>query len=638
MCGIVGFTNFRDPELLNRMIQSMVHRGPDDEGRFESGEVSLGFRRLSIVDLATGNQPLFNEDGSVVVVFNGEIYNFREIKDDLAKKGHRFVSATDGEIIAHAYEEFGIECVQKFRGMFAFALWDQNQKKLFLVRDRLGIKPLHYAWVENKLLFSSEVKSLLQYPNINLELNPQAVDLFLSFRYVPDREFLFKHIHVLDPGHFLVLQNGQFSIHRYWEMKMAAIPQAAISSADSIGIFRNKLEESVQCRLMSDVPLGVYLSGGLDSRVIAALVKRFHSNLITFSHGLNDEKDEMKYARKVAQHLGAEHREVKIEDQHLYDLPELLYHMDSPIANSDIIGFHLLAKLAKNHVKVVLAGEGADELFGSYVHQSVLFYASKIKQKVPKVLWQRVLPTIFDKAPLSLMNAFFEYPGYSLDQKAKERVLNFLRSPSLAQDYFTLNSLLGRSDKDGLYTDKMKQSLRTDSQIKRGMEQILSDDSISDTLNRLIKLEFQYWLPAYHLIKEDKIAMSQGLEQRYPFLDHHLVEFMASLPGSYKMRRRVRKYILRKATEDLLPTEIIQRPKGPILVPIRQCFPKSFDAMVNTWLTKDRLQKRGLFNFEYLEKLKQEREKNPFLVDRQIFALLVLEIWCDIFLDRRGQV
>lgn len=614
------------------MTDVISHRGLDDEGHYFSERASLGFRRLSIIDLSAGNQPLSSEDGKIWSVCNGEVYNFKSIKEELLRRGHAFRTNTDTEVIPHAYQEWGIDFVSRLNGMFAFALWDEATQKLFLVRDRLGIRPLHYAIDKERLVFSSEAKAILKYPGFERELDYAAIDDFLTLRYIPGDVTFFKHLKVLEPAHMLIYQNGQVAIKRYWDIPMEE--SGKLSARDYQAHFYSLLDDSVKRCLLSDVPLGVYLSGGLDSSVVAALVKKnYDKELVVFSHGFDGQEDELRYARKVARHLGARHQEVFIKEEHLRLLPEVIYHMDMPIANSDIIGFYLLAELARKHVKVFLTGEGSDELFGSYVHQETLYYGYRLKKLLPPFMLRTAIPYLIKKSPLFLVNRFFRYPGYSLDEESRLKLLDYFYSEGIASDYFCLNSLFSSRQKEALYSPGFRQRLKGDSEAKKNLEAVFEDGRIGHLFNRLIYLEFKYWLPTYHLMKEDKIAMSFCLESRYPFLDHEIVEFMGRVPVSLKKKGLKRKYLLRKVAKGLIPEEIRKRPKGPILVPINKCFDRSFGRMLEQYFTKERVQRRGYYNYGYVRSLIDRRKDNPFLFDRQLFALLCLEIWHDTFAD-----
>lgn len=633
MCGISGFVGFKDDSLLERMAAAIYHRGPDESGYHKSDDISVGFRRLSIIDLTTGSQPLYNEDGSIFVVCNGEIYNFADIREDLIAKGHHFKSRSDTEVIVHAYEEYGIDCVKKFNGMFAIVIWDGKAKTLFLVRDRLGKKPIYYMQSGEKFLFASEIKSLLLLKGYTPQVNYQSIDDFLTLRYVPGTEIMFKDIYIIPPAHILKYRNGKFSLHEYWKVAMQeGIP--GYSEKDYEEHFADLLSNAVKKRMISDVPIGVYLSGGVDSSVVAAYMQMNSNNQIkTFSHGFDQQTDELKYARMVAKYLNTEHHEVFIKNDDLTLLPKIIYHMEMPIGNSDIVGFYLLAQMAREYVKVILAGEGSDELFGSYVHQKILYIGSQAKKYIPYFLLRSISKTI-KFIPLSLLNRFFPYQGYSLDNVSRNKLADYFSARGLSQEYFSLNSLFNERQKEGLYTKEFYNLISNTLPQRKTIEGILSEGEPENILNKLILMKYKYWLPTYHLLKEDKISMAHSIEQRFPFLDYELVEFMAKVPVNMKMRGSVTKYILRKTSKRLLPEEIVNRPKGPILVPINKCFDNRFNELIMDMLSESRIKKRGLFNYSYISMLIRMRKENPFLYDRQLFALLVLEIWMQTFIDK----
>lgn len=633
MCGISGFVGFRDDGLLEKMAATIYHRGPDESGYHKSNDISVGFRRLSIIDLTTGSQPLYNEDGSIFVVCNGEIYNFADIREDLIAKGHHFKSRSDTEVIVHAYEEYGIDCIKKFNGMFAIVIWDGKVKTLFLVRDRLGKKPIYYMQSGEKFLFASEVKSLLLLEDYTPQINYQSIDDFLTLRYVPGNEIMFKNIYIIPPAHILKYKNGRFSLHEYWKVAMhEGIP--GYSEKDYEEHFADLLTNSVKKRMISDVPIGVYLSGGVDSSVVAAYMQRYNNTPVkTFSHGFDQQTDELRYARMVSKYLNTEHHEVFIKNDDLSLLPKIIYHMEMPIGNSDIVGFYLLAQMAKRHVKVILAGEGSDELFGSYVHQKTLYMGAHLKKYIPYMLLN-FISRIIKTVPLSVLNRFFAYPGYSLDNESKNKIADYFSAIGISEEYFSLNSLFNESQKRELYTGEFRNLLSNSLSQKETISKMLSDKETANILNRLILMKYKYWLPTYHLLKEDKISMAHSIEQRFPFLDYELVEFMAKVPVNMKMRHSVTKYILRKASKHLLPEEIINRPKGPILVPINKCFDNRFNELIMEMLSESQVKRRGLFNYSYINSLIRMRKKNPFLYDRQLFALLVIEVWMQVFIDK----
>ena len=634
MCGIAGFIGFRDDALLHSMTGILSHRGPDDVGYYADDSVSFGFRRLSIIDLETGNQPIPNEDRTVWVVYNGEIYNFAEIKAPLIAKGHRFATKTDTEVIVHAYEEEGIDCVRRFNGMFAFALWDVKQRTLYLVRDRLGKKPMHYLLQGERLWFASEMKALLKIPGLTRTVDKEAIDDFLTLRYVPGSGSLFKEIQTLEPAHILRYKEGRVTLKRYWQLEMSEPAEDGYRSDQYLEQFDELFRRSIQRRLVSDVPVGVYLSGGIDSTLVACYMReQTRAPIASFSHGFDGENDELKYARHAAEryHLKPHERLIRQEDLNL--LKEIIYHMDMPIANSDVIGFYLLAKMARGNVKVVLAGEGADEVMGSYIHQQVLSLTHPVKQRLPEFFLQKVMSPLANAAPLALLNPFFAYPGYSMDRAGQRKIADFWATKDLADSYFSLNSLFGTRDKLELYTRDFAESLRSASPCREELIQMLRTPDTVGILNRLIAVEYRYWLPTYCLLKEDKIAMSQGIEQRYPFLDHELVEFAARIPSRLKQRGTTRKVLIRQLARRKIPEAIARRQKGPILVPIRRCFGNHFIEFANAVLTEEAVRRRGYFNYGFIRRLFDTLSKHPFLAERQLFSLVTLELWHQIFVD-----
>ncbi len=634
MCGIAGFIGFRDDALLRTMTEMLVHRGPDDGGYYTDDSVSFGFRRLSIIDLETGNQPITNEDRTVWVVYNGEIYNFAEIKAPLVAKGHRFTTKTDTEVIVHAYEEEGIDCVRRFNGMFAFALWDAKQRTLYLVRDRLGKKPMHYVVQGERLCFASEMKALLKIPGFGRTVDPQAIDDFLTLRYVPGSGCLFKEIHTLEPAHILQYREGRITSRRYWRLEMSEPTEDGYRSDRYLEQFDELFQRSIQRRLVSDVPVGIYLSGGLDSTLVACYMRQATgAPIASFSHGFDGEHDELKYARLAAQRYHLEHHERLIRQEDLNLLKEIIYHMDMPIANSDIIGFYVLAKMARGKVKVILAGEGADELMGSYVHQQALSLTHPVKERLPEFILQKVVSPIANAVPLSLLNPFFAYPGYSMDRAGQRKIADFWATKDLSDSYFSLNSLFGVRDKLGLYTRDFAESVRVPSPPREELIQMLRTRDTLGVLNRLIAVEYRYWLPTYCLLKEDKIAMAQGIEQRYPFLDHELVEFVARIPPRLKQCGTTRKVLIRRLARRKIPEAIARRQKGPILVPIQRCFGNYFIEFANSVLTEKAVRRRGYFNYEFIRHLLDTLSQNPFLAERQLFSLVTLELWHQIFVD-----
>lgn len=503
MCGICGFYGFEDRELLRRMTFILKHRGPDDSGFFHDRDVSLGHRRLSIIDLKTGKQPMFNEDSSVCIVFNGEIYNHQSMREDLEKKGHRFSTNSDTESIIHAYEEYGHNCLEKLRGMFAFAIWDSGKKELFLARDHIGIKPLFYFFDEDKLIFASEIKAILAA--VQRGMNMKALDDYLTFGFSRGEDTIFDGIKKLLPGHYLMF-NGRMLKKRYWDFHMLGIDKYIASAVTN---FRETFTDSLRHRMIADVPLGVFLSGGIDSSAIVAYMSRMTNEPIrTFSVGFNQETDELKYARRISEKFSTDHTE-KIVDYG--DVPKLIekvvWHMDDPMSDPAILPTYLISKVAATKVKVVLTGEGADELFGGYIRYNYL---------VGKYGY---LPSVVRSKAY----------GYQMT----------------------------------LFRDRDKKKLFGES---------LSIGKIASNLNQAIDFELRNSIPDQMLVKVDRATMAASIEARVPFLDKDMIKLSSRMHPSLKIRRGEGKFVVKKALEGTLPKEIIYRKKHGFSVPLVQWF------------------------------------------------------------------
>jgi asparagine synthase (glutamine-hydrolysing) len=564
MCGIAGFvTNSereRDKTTLARMTDLIRHRGPDDSGLWTDGIAFLGHRRLSIVDLATGHQPMSNEDGNLQIIFNGEIFNHESIRPELERAGHIYRSRSDTETILHAYEQYGADCVQRFRGMFAFAIWDQRTGRLFCARDRLGIKPLYYFWDGRLFAFASEIKALLEHPSISTRFDESVLPEYLAFGYVSDERTFFRGIRKLMPGHVLELDASgdplKLDIRQYWD-----VPAPARQDRDDeswIRECRARLEETVRMRLMSDVPLGAFLSGGVDSSAIVALMKRMVSGrVVTFSVGYaEDEFSELDYARQVARALDTEHREIVISsDDFFRALPNLVWHEDEPIVWPSSVSLYFVAKLSAEHVKVVLTGEGSDELFGGYSRYH--FYT--LNEKWLK--WYRLAPAFARRGVRSwiasspLLNA-------TLRRKLQHTFLGQAEDlESLYLDNFysafgaaAQNRLLRNPAPAAIYANYRRYWTARDGASP--LAQLL----YADQKTYLVEL----------LMKQDQMSMACSIESRVPLLDHPMVEFAAQAPDRMKVRNGVGKYMFKRAVEDLLPPEIIHRKKMGFPTPLRQ--------------------------------------------------------------------
>jgi asparagine synthase (glutamine-hydrolysing) len=616
MCGICGFLGFEDKHLLNRMCSVIRHRGPDDHGIYIDRNVCLGSRRLSVIDLVGGKQPIHNEDESVWIVYNGEIYNFKSIKKDLEGK-HKFYTNTDTEVILHAYEEYGMSCIKKFNGMFAFAIWDSNKKRLFLARDRLGVKPLYYAFVEKKFLFASEIKAILEYP-IERRVDYNALQDFLTFRIAIDDRTMFSGIKKLLPGHMMIYEKGRFVIRKYWDLKMKALE---IDEKKCIEEVKRILKDSVRLRLISDVPLGVYLSGGIDSSIVTGLMNQLESNVKTFSVGFGEKEDEVKYARIVSEHFSTDHHEIIVEPDTMKLLPKIVWHMDEPMADPATIPTYILSEFAKKKCTVVLTGEGGDEEFGGYEQYKFMLLSQFYEKHLSKITGRKMPSLIVRASPKKILNSFFSYTS-SLGKEGMNRFSKFILSKSLGEKYLNIVSIFSEEEKKELCKASPKTNL-----IKR----INKYFQTSDLLNEMIYLDHKTSLPNNLLMKVDKMAMAFSVEARVPFLDYLLVEYAATIPSNLKIRFLKEKYILRKIAKDFLPKIITRRKKQRFFVPIDRWIERDAIAKI---LSEENIREGGYFNYNYIVKIMEGFDESKLYYSRQLWNLLTFEIWHKIFIER----
>lgn len=618
MCSICGVYGFEDKNLLKKMCGVTIHRGPDDHGFFFDKDISLGHRRLSIIDLKTGHQPIHNEDESIWIVYNGEIYNFRELRAQLEKTGHRFYTSSDTEVIIHAYEEFGELFVRKLRGMFAFAVWDRNEKKLLLARDRLGIKPLYYTLSGTNLLFASEIKSLLQYDGVVREVDLSSLRNFLVFRYVPSPKTMFKGIKKLQPGHILTCcQGGTPRTQKYWDLEMNV--QCDKNEEYFAKHIISRLKESVEMRLVSDVPLGAYLSGGIDSSLVVGLMSSLLDEPVkTFSvgFGMGEPVDELRYAQIVADHFGTDHRELLVEPNAAKLLPKLVWHMDEPLGDPAIIPTYLMSELTRKYVTVILTGEGGDELFAGYFDRYGLMLRkerlARYYSKLPRFVGLKLAPNLANAIPIPL--------GY---KRRIERIVAS-REENGYLDWIFFNS---REWEKELYSEGM---LNTTEGISPTNIVKPHFEKSNDFLNQVLYVDIETGLPDDLLMKVDKTTMANSLEARVPFLDHKFVEFSMSMPSKFKLKNRIEKYILRKAASKILPKSILERKKHGFSVPLDTWFRGEFKEIVMQILSENEILKRGYFRYDFIEKILRNPRENYQL----LFNLICLELWFKIYIDR----
>lgn len=632
MCGICGVVNFDRHKRVARaaleaMNQQLVHRGPDDAGFYLSENVGLGMRRLSIIDLKTGQQPVSNEDGTIWLVYNGEIYNHQELRTQLQERGHLYQSRSDTETIVHLYEEYGRDCVHHLRGMFAFALWDARRRRLFAARDRLGIKPFYYYRTPEKFLFGSEIKALLASPGARMGLNQAALPEYLAFGYVAGPETLFEGVYKLAPGHTLELdETGRIAVEPYWDLPMPVRTESRPKKY-YIETYRGLLEEAVASHLMSDVPLGMFLSGGVDSSAVAALMTKIRAEPIqTFSVGYPEAPySELPYARAVATHLGSIHHEVRVTCQEFLDvLPKLIWHEDEPLVWPSSVSLYFVARLAREHVTVVLTGEGSDETLAGYARYPWTLWNMRLDRG-----YRRLVPSSFRRFLRELVTES-NVLSASLRRKLQHTFL-VRDGGSWASLYFdNFYSAFSEAEQATLLADGVE--LIPGAAYRNSLA--YWENSSGDLLRRLLYTDIKTYLVEL-LMKQDNMSMAASVESRVPFLDHVLVEFAAGIPASLKTHGLSGKCILKEAVKDLLPEGIVSRRKMGFPTPWGAWLAGSQLNLVEQLLLDGRSQARGLFRPERVQRLfVQHRAREHDHSDR-IWRLLNLELWHRVFLDQQ---
>ncbi len=652
MCGICGEIDFNNSvriETIREMSRTLRHRGPDDKGMVfikdgcatEIEEsfaaplseshfgVGLGHQRLSIIDLShAGHQPMCNEDGKIWIVFNGEIYNFQNIGEILAKKGHLFKSKSDTEVILHAYEEWGVECLDLFRGMFAFAIWDSRLQRLFLARDRLGKKPLVYFSQNGRFAFASEIKALLQVPNPGRKINDIAIHHYLTYQYVPSPDTIFQGIKKLPPAHYLLYDRaGKITIERYWKLNFNRNSQVYSDIGELEDRIRTELEESVKVRLISDVPLGAFLSGGVDSSLVVGMMAKMNRKPVkTFSIGFEEEEfDELKYARLVSKYFATEHHEFIVEPNALEILPKLVWYYNEPFADSSAIPTYYVAKMTKDYVKVVLSGDGGDENFAGYPrYLRSQWVASFIR--LPEKLRKTLLPRLLRK-----------FSAFHWRENTMNRLADFVESLSQdqANNYAEQIKIFNRREKENIYTEDFTKSIEGIDPLDFLANKFEESDSES-LLDSLLYLDTNTYLPEDLLVKVDIATMVNSLEARVPFLDHKLMEFVATIPSGLKLRGTVAKYILKETFKEFLPEIIFKRRKMGFGVPVSRWFRNELKDYIYQILLDRRTISRGYFKREGVERLLNDHITLRYDHSARIWALLFLETWFRVFIDREG--
>ncbi len=624
MCGICGvFSNNQDfmlsAAILQKMTDSIHHRGPDEEGLLRHPQIGLGSRRLSIIDIRGGQQPIANEDQSIWIVFNGEIYNFRELRRFLKQKNHQFRTQTDTEVILHLYEEVGVACVEHLNGIFSFAIWDSQKQEIFLARDRFGIKPLYYTEVNNQLIFGSELKSLLAHPDVPREIDLISLNEYLSFEYVPTPRTILKDVSRLEPGHFLQYgRNGQRK-EQYWNVSLARSElRAPVHWRDYSTKLYEQMKAAVKQELVSDVPVGVLLSGGLDSSAIAALmVDTYPGRVKSFSIGFQETSfDESSYARLVAEHLGTEHHELVLTSSMAADMvPRIVEFLDEPFGDSSLIPTLLLSQFAAKQVKVVLGGDGGDELFAGYptlaAHRLIEYY----ERTVPWAIRANLAPKILDWFPVSFNNI-------SLDFKLR-RFLAGRGVPLQTRHHRWLGSFV-EDEKTQLLQDWLKPVLRdTYAQVYAHAR----DCDANLPLNQILYADMKMYLEGDILYKVDRASMAASLEVRVPFLNKDVVNLVTDLPLNLKLRRLTGKYLLKKSFRNVLPSEIINRPKKGFNMPVAHWLNSELRDLTMEMLSKSRVERQGLFQSAYIKQLLDDHFAQRRDNRKLLWSLLIFQLW-----------
>lgn len=618
MCGIAGYYGQGNKNLLVKMTNTLKHRGPDDAGFFVDEKVGLGHQRLSIIDLSSAaHQPMSNEDKTVWIVFNGEIYNFKELKEQLKDK-HSFASHSDTEIILHLYEELGEAVFTKLEGMFAIALYDQKNKKLFLARDRMGKKPLYYSLINNTLIFGSELKTLLEHPLIKKELDLFVLNEFLLYEYVPTPHSILKNVYKLEPGYFLTYDGVNLRKNKFWEIKFEVLG-SRLKFEDAMSELDIRLDKAVQARLVSDVPLGIFLSGGIDSSTIAYYAQKNSKQKIkTFSIGFEEDSfDESKYARLVAKHLGTEHYEKMLSAKDSLDLiPRIAGLMDEPFADASIIPTFLLSEFTREHVTVALGGDGGDELFCGYdtftAHRLAEYY-----EKIPRVVREVVIEKIVKQLPTSFKNISFDF-------KAKKFISGFKENKNRRNQLW-----LGSFDKEErgkLFRKEVWQGLANENEY-RIIDDYSANFSKENCFNQLILLYLRTYMMDDILVKVDRASMFNSLEVRAPFLDTNVVDCVNSLPTSFKLNGLQSKYILKKIMEGKLPKEIIWRKKKGFGIPLAHWLSNELKDFTAELLNEEKIDREGLFDSSYINRLLKDHYERRADNRKLIWTLIVFEMW-----------
>jgi asparagine synthase (glutamine-hydrolysing) len=632
MCGIAGIylqnSEGRDDleNQIGRMITSIAHRGPDDYGVFVNGTVALGHRRLSIIDLASGHQPIFNEDGSLAIVFNGEIYNFKEIKAELVGQGHCFSTNSDTETIIHAYEEWGKDCVHRLRGMFAFCIWDSSERNLFIARDRLGKKPLFYTHYAGQFVFASEMKSILTDPNFDRSMDEEALAAYFLFSYIPAPLTIFRNIRKLPPGYTLTVQNGQITIERYWDMFFE--PDTRKTESQFIDEFQHLLDEAVRIRLISDVPLGAFLSGGIDSSTVVALMHRYSREPVkTFTIGFGGTTggfdDERRYARLVAERYHTEHHEHEVLPRVESLLDGIVTAFDEPFADDSAIPSHYVCKMARQNVTVALSGLGGDEAFAGY-ERYLGFKISQLYNRIPSLVREHLILKLVERMPETASGS-----------NRINHLKRFVRSAvgAVGRRYLGFVTKLPRHYKSLFFSDEGRHYQEAFAAAEQRFVDIFNTDNAEDPLNKVFNCDIKTYLPDDILACTDRMSMWNSLEVRAPFVDHQLLEYCASIPPNLKIKWFQKKYLLKKGVSSLLPAEVLKHRKQGFVGPMTTWLQTDLKALTLRKLSQENLSKHGLFNQATIQTILEDHFSRREINDTLIWSLLIFQTWFDLYLN-----
>ncbi len=623
MCGIAGFVNLQcnydnAEQLIDSMCKVIRHRGPDDQGTWVGDGVALGMRRLSIIDLAGGHQPIFNEDKNILIVFNGEIYNYQELRQGLRERGHTFSTNADTEAIIHAYEEYGDDCVKHLRGMFTFAIWDIKRQRLLAARDRFGKKPLNYYWDGQRLIFGSEIKSILE-ADIPREINPIALDEYLVYRYVPAPNTLFKNIMKVPAGNILVYETGQVYTKQYWDLPFTSDSQD--DEATATERIKALLKDAIQVRLMSEVPLGAFLSGGVDSSIVVGMMSEMMSQPVkTFSIGFEeDEFNELPYARKVAKHFGTDHHEFFVKSDLITVLPQLVWAYDEPFADSSMLPTYYVSKLAREHVTVVLTGDGGDEIFGGYQQYKREYNIYKIPALVRALM---------GRASILMPDGM----------RGKRRMGTWRKHYGVRS--IEASMVFPLAQRPEMYSEDFFSQVCDHNPMERHMELYRQVERLDPTA-RMQYVDTRTYLTDDILVKVDKASMFNSIETRAPLLDQHLVEYAATLQPELRIHQGQTKYLLKKIAAEMIPSEVLARPKHGFAVPLTKWFSGDMTGFAHDILSSQRARERGIFRPEFVNELLNTKIDNmaPDLQAHHgsaIWTLLCLELWFQTYMDTQG--